>query len=130
MTSLLSLDEDQWFDRKSGRVAAKDLARPLVAFANAEGGTLAIGLSNGQVDGVSQRAENAIRQAPIDFTLPPVRARITRLDVDDKAVLIVHIDPGDTMHTTKSGDCYLRIGDESRRLSLACLLYTSPSPRD
>ncbi|MDU5516134.1 MAG: ATP-binding protein [Cutibacterium avidum] len=119
VTSLLSLDEDQWFDRKSGRVAAKDLARPLVAFANAEGGTLAIGLSNGQVDGVSQRAENAIRQAPIDFTLPPVRARITRLDVDDKAVLIVHIDPGDTMHTTKSGDCYLRIGDESRRLSLA-----------
>ncbi|MEW6865030.1 MULTISPECIES: ATP-binding protein [Actinomycetaceae] len=119
VAALLSLDEDQWFERKSGRAAVKDLARPMVAFANAEGGTLAIGLSNGQIDGVSQQAENEIRQAPIDFTVPPVRAQVTRLDVDDKAVLIVHVDPGDTIHTTKSGDCYLRIGDESRRLSLA-----------
>lgn len=119
VTALLSLDEGQWFDRKSGRVAAKDLARPLVAFANAEGGTLVIGLSNGQVDGVSQRAENAIRQAPIDFTVPPVRARVTHLDIEDKAILIIQVDPGNSVHTTKSGDCYLRIGDESRRLSLA-----------
>ena len=29
------LAEDQWFERKSGRIQAKDLARTLVAFANA-----------------------------------------------------------------------------------------------
>lgn len=117
--ALLVLPEDQWFERKSGRVAAKDLARPLVAFANAEGGTLAIGLSDGSVDGVPARSENAFRQAAIDFTMPPVRARTTHLEVGGKAVLVIRVDPGDTIHTNKSGDCFLRIGDESRRLSLA-----------
>ena len=117
--TLLTLQEDQWFDRKSGRVAAKDLARPLVAFANAEGGTLAIGLSGGDVDGVPANRENAIRQAAIDFTVPPVKTRITRLVVDDKSVLIIRVDPGDVMHTNRAGECFLRIGDESRRLSLA-----------
>ena len=78
-----------------------------------------IGLSNGQIDGVSQRAENAIRQAPIDFTVPPVRARLTHLDIEGKAILIIQVGPGNSVHTTESGDCYLRIGDESRRLSLA-----------
>jgi len=33
---LLALPEDQWFDRKSIRVRAQDLDRPLTAFANAE----------------------------------------------------------------------------------------------
>lgn len=119
VAALLLLREDQWFERKSGRVAAKDLARPLVAFANAEGGTVVIGLSEGNVDGVPARSVNAIRQAAIDFTVPPVKAKVTSLDVDDKVVLVIRVDPGDTMHTNKSGDCFLRIGDESRRLSLA-----------
>lgn len=119
ITVLLTLPEDQWFERKSGRIAAKDLARPLVAFANAEGGTLAIGLSDGAVDGIPTRNENAFRQAAIDFTMPPVRARATRLETDGKSVLVIRVDPGETIHTNKSGDCYLRIGDESRRLSLA-----------
>src|SRR4051794_35926994 len=34
---LLALMEDQWFDRKSVKVTAKDLGVPLTAFANAEG---------------------------------------------------------------------------------------------
>jgi len=32
--------EDQWFDRKSAKIDPKALANELVAFANAEGGTL------------------------------------------------------------------------------------------
>jgi ATP-dependent DNA helicase RecG len=43
---LLGLHEDQWFDRKSVQIVPKDLAPHLVAFANAEGGTIVIGLSN------------------------------------------------------------------------------------
>ena len=119
VAALISLPEDQWFDRKSGRIAAKNLARPLVAFANAEGGTLAIGLRDGEVDGVSAKAENAIRQAPIDFTVPPVHAHTSSIEVGGTSILIIRVEPGDTIHTTQSGDCYLRIGDESRKLSLA-----------
>ena len=119
LKALLSLSEDQWFDRKSGRVAAKDLARPLTAFANAEGGTLVVGCHDGRIDGVSPQAENAIRQAAIDFTVPPVRARTSSRVIDGRTLLIIRIEPGETIHTTRSGDCYLRIGDESRKLSLA-----------
>ena len=36
--------EDQWFERTSIRIAAKDFAIALVALANAEGGTAVIGL--------------------------------------------------------------------------------------
>lgn len=117
--SLLELPEDQWFERKSGRTAAKDLARPLIAFANAEGGTLVVGLHDGAIDGVSAHAENAIRQAAIDFTVPPVRARTSSRRIAGKTMLIIRVEPGDVIHVTRAGDCYLRIGDESRRLSLA-----------
>lgn len=116
---LLSIPEDQWFDRKSGRISPKDLARPLIAFANSEGGTIAVGLSNGKIDGVSPQLDNAIRQAAIDFTVPPVRARITSHEADGKRILVVRVEPSNHVHTSKSGECYLRIGDESRKLSLA-----------
>ena len=35
---LLAEPEGQWFDRKSARVAARDLSKTLVAMANSEGG--------------------------------------------------------------------------------------------
>ena len=72
-TALLALPEDQWFDRKSVRVSPKDLGPPLTAFANAEGGTVVIGLHDGQVEGCRRYPEkmNSFRQAAIDFTVPP-----------------------------------------------------------
>jgi len=38
--ALLALAEDQWFERKSARVSPRDLAIPLVAMANADGGVI------------------------------------------------------------------------------------------
>jgi ATP-dependent DNA helicase RecG len=49
---LLSLSEDQWFERKSGRIKPSDLAKVLVGFANADGGLVVIGLHNGLVEGI------------------------------------------------------------------------------
>lgn len=116
--SLAELPEDQWFERKSGRISAKDLARPMIAFANAEGGTIVVGIHGGQVDGVGAKLENAARQAAIDFTVPPVRTRVERISVDHRAILVIRVESGDAVHTSASGDCFLRIGDESRKLSL------------
>ncbi len=36
--------ESQWFDRKSARVKPRELADAMVAFANAEGGLIAVGI--------------------------------------------------------------------------------------
>jgi ATP-dependent DNA helicase RecG len=122
--AVLGLTEDQWFDRKSGRLAAKDLGPPLIAFANAEGGTLVVGLSGGAVEGMQAHARkiNDFRQAPIDFTVPPVRAQFGAVAcVNDTGrpdeLLVIRIEPGERVHELKNGDCYLRVGDESRRLT-------------
>lgn len=117
--ALLRLPEDQWFERKSGRISAKDLSRPLIALANAEGGVIVVGLHDGSFEGVGPQLENDARQASIDHTMPPVRARATRVEVGEKCLLIIRVEPGETVHTNRSGDCFLRIGDESRKLSLA-----------
>jgi ATP-dependent DNA helicase RecG len=122
--ALAELAEDQWFERKSGRIQAKDLAHDLVAFANAEGGTIVVGLRDKDVDGFDANGKrlSELQQASIDFTEPPVRASYEVLDAmstdsHERQVLVIRIGPGERVHRTTSGECYLRIGDESRRLN-------------
>ena len=43
---ILSMEENQIFDRKSINISPKDLAIPIVAFANADGGDIAIGITD------------------------------------------------------------------------------------
>lgn len=120
VAELVSLGESQWFERKSGRVAARDLAVPLVAMANAEGGYVVVGIGDGQVDGIPAARINDLRQASHDFTAPAVRVHATELDSGDgRTVLVLRVDPGEQVHETTKGECYLRVGDESRRLNYA-----------
>ncbi|MHB1289758.1 AlbA family DNA-binding domain-containing protein, partial [Georgenia sp.] len=117
---LVALRESQWFERKSGRVSAKDLAVPLVAMANAEGGYVVVGIHDGAVDGVREDRLNALRQTAHDFTTPVVRCSAAELNIRDGEVLLVlRVDPGEAVHETTKGDVYLRVGDESRRLGYA-----------
>jgi len=120
LKSLAALPEDQWFDRKSGRVRAKDLAAPLVAFANAEGGYLVIGVHDGVIEGVSPARANEIRQAALDYTEPPVKMAVLEITPPiGQPVLILRIEASDLVHVTGKGECFLRVGDESRRLTYA-----------
>lgn len=117
---LATLAESQWFERKSGRIKARDLAEDLVGLANAEGGAIVVGLHDGKLDPPSQDQVNAIRQASFDFTRPAVRAHVEELPVDgDEVLLVVRVVPGDRVHETSKGDCFLRVGDETKRLSFA-----------
>lgn len=118
-SALLAAPEGQWFERKSGRIRPSDFAIPLVALANAEGGVIAVGLHDGAITGVTPDAENALRQAAADFTAPPVRATVERLVTGAGVVLLFRVAPGPVVHETHKGECYQRIGDESRRLGFA-----------
>src|SRR4051812_13156185 len=102
---VLALAEDQWFDRKSAAIAAKDLAVALVAFANAEGGIIVIGASNGQVRGLAANRKrlNELRQTSVNFTAPPVRVHVREVEClnDDGApdiLLAIHVDVGERVH--------------------------------
>jgi ATP-dependent DNA helicase RecG len=123
--ALLSLTEDQWFERKSARALAKDLADSLIGFGNAEGGTVVLGLWNGMIEGTDRdaRRRNDQMQAAIDFTVPPVRARCRLVPClrDDGAtdhLLVIDVEPGEgVVHANRKDVVFLRVGDENRRLS-------------
>ncbi|MFF0822010.1 ATP-binding protein [Micromonospora haikouensis] len=121
---LLAAPEDQWFDRKSAEIQPKKLAESLIGLANAEGGTIAVGLSNGKVQGMSrfQGKLNDFRQTPFDFTSPPVRAEFAEVpcintDGRPDTILVIRVEPGERVHERSDGECFLRVGDETHRLS-------------
>jgi ATP-dependent DNA helicase RecG len=122
-SNLAKLSEGQWFDRKSVRTHPKDLAQHLVAFANADGGVIVVGIHNGIIEGTmaNWQRDNDIRQASIDHTVPPVRATVDHVDCINSegkrdTLIVIRIDPGEVVHELKNGDCFPRVGDESRRL--------------
>jgi ATP-dependent DNA helicase RecG len=118
--------EDQWYERKSFRIAPRELANFLIGFANADGGSLVVGLNGSEVEGTDSNPahRNALVQAAVDFSQPPVRF-VTRLvpcvnsaGLDDH-LLLLEIAPGDAVYANVKDEVFLRIGDENRRLTFA-----------
>lgn len=118
-------DEDQYFDRKSARLAPKELANHISAFSNASGGTIVLGIeNNGVISGVSTEQENVLRQAGIDFLelLPAYKTDIVKISTGER-LLVFTIQPShNQIIKTKTGDAYLRVGDQSRKLNAAQLM--------
>jgi ATP-dependent DNA helicase RecG len=121
---LAALPEGQWFDRKSIRIQPAHLAQSLVAFANAEGGTIVVGISEGRVEGTDGQPQhrNGLMQAAVDHTEPPVRARSMLVECrasrgDADHLLVLDVAPSELVHATVRDEVYLRVGDENRRLA-------------
>lgn len=65
--------EKQLFDRKSAKIDVKAIVVPMIAFANADGGLLVIGIEdNGEITGIDDFIKNVneILRAPFDFCQP------------------------------------------------------------
>lgn len=118
--------EGQTFDRKSARIKAKDLAVPIIAMANADGGEIAIGIEdNGDVTGVDGDKEhiNDLIYAPTGFCFPPpvVLTRILPckdLNGRQNHVILMEVSQSPHLVQSRSGEAYCRIGDKSVRLGL------------
>ncbi len=122
--ALAGIAEDQWLERKSVRIAPRDLANTLIGFANADGGIVVVGLSSGEVEGTNGNLErrNAQFQANVDFCSPPVRAKPQLVRCVDRGgepneLLVFEVEPGDTVHANQRDEVFLRVGDENRRLN-------------
>ena len=120
---LLNQPESQWFERKGIDLQPPDLPRPIIAIANAEGGSLVIGVSNGGIRGLGAKpdAENTFRKAIHDYIKPPIRLTIDKVEVinskgDNDEILFITIDPADIVYEDQRGKSYLRVGDDSREL--------------
>jgi ATP-dependent DNA helicase RecG len=121
---LAQIPEDQWFERKSSRIAARDLADSLIGLGNADGGILVVGLGGGRVEGTDRAPgkRNEQVQAAIDFSEPPVRARHRLVDCENESgetdhLLVIEVEPGEVVHANRRDEVFLRVGDENRRLT-------------
>ena len=118
--------EDQTFDCKSIQIDPKALAITIVAFANADGGTIAIGVSDKtrKIEGVDQHTEklNELLRVPLDFCNPsvPITSDLlpcTDKDGNDNHILLMYIPASSELHANQADEAYMRVGDKSRKLS-------------
>ena len=108
------------------RAEPKVLAISIAAFANADGGDIAIGVSDKtrKIEGVDQHTEklNELLRVPLDFCNPSVSITSDLLPCTDKDgnenhILLMHIPASSELHTNQADEAFMRVGDKSRRLS-------------
>ena len=118
--------EGQTFDCKSIQIEPKALAVPIVAFANADGGVIAIGVSDKtrKIEGVDQHTEklNELLRVPFDFCNPSVPVTCSYLPCTDKdgnenRILLMEIPASSSLHTNQADEAFMRVGDKSRKLT-------------
>lgn len=117
--------EGQTFDCKSVKIEPKALAVPIVAMANADGGMLAIGISDKtrRIEGIDQHTAhvNELLKVPFSLCIPSVNIKpeyIPCIDSEGKPnhVLLLHIPASATLHTNQADEVFMRVGDSSRKL--------------
>ena len=123
---VLAVEEMQVFDRKSVNIAPKVLAIPIIAFANADGGTVAIGISDKtrRIEGVDYDIQklNELLRVPFDFCVPTVKVEIEKVQcIDFKGrenhVLLMHIEPSMEVHANQADEVFMRVGNKSKKLA-------------
>jgi ATP-dependent DNA helicase RecG len=118
--------EGQTFDLKSIQIDPKALAIPIVAMANADGGMLAIGISDKtrKIEGINQHTAklNELLRVPFDFCNPSVPVTCRYMDCIDNdgnpnRILLMDIPASQFLHTNQADEAYIRVGDKSRKLT-------------
>src|SRR4030042_4473829 len=121
---ILHQQEGQFFERKScfdrsqGKVGrrpvrdvARDVAETLAAMANADGGSLVLGIENeGTVSGVNYPEDRlkVLRSAPKTHIRPPLRARIQEGSLEGKLIILFEVDWSMDVHQLTDGRYLLR----------------------
>ena len=120
---LAQTQENQWFERKSIRIDQKSFAKAIIGMANAEGGTVVVGLSEKRVEGTDSAPSqtNRLRQVPMTMVAPPLRVHFREVSVmnDDGAqdhLLVTQVPPSRHAHRRSDGTAFLRMGDSTVKL--------------
>ena len=123
---ILSLEEGSVFDRKSIKIKPKELAKHIIAFANSDGGMIAIGITdkNRIIEGIDYYEEkiNEILEVPFRYCFPSIRVkskRIECIDSDgfDNHILLMEIESDSVVHKNQQDEVFIRVGDKSIKLN-------------
>ncbi len=121
---ILKKEEGQSFDKKSINIEPKSLANTIVAFANADGGLIVLGISDktSRIEGIDfeNKKLNEILRVPFDFCTPTVKVQFQKIPCKDfkdrdNHVLLLHIDASSQVHTNQADEVFLRVGDKSKK---------------
>ena len=126
---LIAQGEGQRLEFKRSLAELEDAVGTIVAFANAEGGTLLFGVrADGTVIGVTLGANTRERvvNVIVDNTDPPLYPQVEYLELDGRTVIAVTVAAGHDRPHLAYGRAYRRVGavtaqlsrDEQRRLLL------------
>jgi len=106
---------------RDAKTIRKDIGEALVAFANADGGELLVGVEDdGRVTGVPHSEEAldsflASWQSQVHAKTPLVQPRVARVQIDGSLVLYFAVQKGtELIHLTSDGRCMQRRDRESR----------------
>ena len=124
---MISEPENKYFDRKSAKIKPSDIADLISAFANAEGGTIVLGISDRKrvLEGINRIGEDKINDfisAPKDFCRPMPHCKEEILDIVNEGgkndrLLLLHIAASvDQVIRTKNDSTFLRVGDRTKEL--------------
>ena len=117
--------EFQVFDRKSARIDAKALAITIIAFANADGGQIALGVEDdGTLTGVDGKTEhvNELLRASYDYCVPSIATSTEYMDVTDvngrpNHIILRTVPQSVRVHANQADEVYYRVGDKSKKLN-------------
>ena len=117
--------EFQVFDRKSARIDAKALAITIIAFANADGGQIALGVEDdGSLTGVDGKTDhvNELLRASFDYCVPSIATSTEYMEVTDEEgkqnhIILMSIPQSMRVHANQADEVYYRVGDKSKKLN-------------
>lgn len=119
--------ERQQFDRKSPRIDAPSIATSIIAFANADGGLIAVGVEDdGEITGIDAFTKNINEslRASFDFCKPSAQVATETIDCIDtnghpNRILLVRVPRSGQLHTNHKDEVFLRVGGKSKKLDFA-----------
>lgn len=123
---ILKMGEGQTFDFKSIQIDPKALAIIIVAMANADGGDVAVGISDKhrRIEGIDQHQSkvNELLRVPFDFCRPSIKSSYDYVDCIDtdgnqNHILLMHIPASSHLHTNQADEAFMRVGDKSKKLT-------------
>ncbi|MBQ9273701.1 MAG: ATP-binding protein [Succinivibrio sp.] len=122
---ILAAAENQTFERKSIFIKPEDLSATLCALANADGGTVAIGITDKsrRIEGVDRHQDlvNDILRVLVDCCTPtvPVTSQLVicvNTQGQHDHVLLLQVEPSPRLHVNQADEAFVRVGDKTKKL--------------
>lgn len=122
---IIQSGENFYIEFKEEKVKAKDLGEEIVAFANSEGGTILIGVSDdGNITGITdKKIEETIMNICRNNIVPNIIPSFEYAIINDKKIVILGIPKGlSKPYSTVDNKYYIRVGTTKRIASREELL--------